>query len=171
MSSAQAHNRRRTGRIAKEGAAWDWLISITASISVGAVAVAAWVGVLEYKRLQASTRSEIDTRLSKLFVELMWLAHGRGGSQVSEKCVEQLFDKGIITREDFDAPESLRDKLEAACILRLPVGMASQDAAITSIAVLGSSHEILREPAIAALNTLKSFKSKTAEKALMLLNE
>ena len=123
------------------------------------------------ERLQESTRSEIDARLSKLFAELMWLAHARGESQISEKCVEQLFEKGIITREDFDDPESLRKKLEAACILTFPVGLASQDAAIASIAVLGRRHEILREPARTALNSLKSIKAKEAEEGLMLLNE
>ncbi len=156
----------------------SWLISVSASISVVSVAITAWVGVRQYslkvkseELLQESTRSEIDARLSKLFAELMWLAHARGESRVSEKCVEQLFEKGIITREDFDAPKSLSDKLQASCILTFPVGEASQDAAIASISVLGRSHEILREPAIAALNSLKSFKAKEAEKGLMLLNE
>ncbi len=156
----------------------SWLISVSALISAATVAITAFVGLRQYslkvkseERLQESTRSEIDTRLLKLFAELMWLAHALGESQVSEKCVEQLFEKGLITREDFDAPESLREKLEAACILTLPVGEATQDAAIASIAVLGRSHKILREPANAALNSLKPIKAKEAEKGLVLLNE
>jgi hypothetical protein len=101
----------------------------------------------------------------------MWLAHARAGSHVSEKCVEELFEKEMITKEDFKDPDSLGRKLEAACIFNLPVGLASQDAAIGSIAVLGRRYEILYEPAKAALNSLRSFKKKEAEEALALLGK
>jgi hypothetical protein len=152
----------------------DWLVAV----SIASVAVTAWVGVCQYKlkvrgeqRLQESARSEIDTRMSKLFAELMWLAHARGGSQLSEKCVEALFEKGAITDGDLGNLEQLNKKLQDACVINLPVGLASQDAAIASVAVLGRRYEILREPARAALNSLKSFKPAQVEIALKVLEE
>jgi hypothetical protein len=152
----------------------DWVVAV----SIVSVAITAWVGVWQYKlkvkgeqRLQESARSEIDTRMSKLFAELMWLAHARGGSQVSEKCVEGLFEKGAITEGDLGNLQQLNKKLQDACVINLPVGLASQDAAIASVAVLGRRYEILREPARAALNSLKSFKPQEADKALKLLDE
>jgi hypothetical protein len=150
------------------------------TVSSVLVAVSALLAVWEYrlkvqgeKRLQESAASEIDTRMSKLFAELMWLAHARGGSQISEKCVEKLFEKGAITEGDFGDLEKLNEKLSKACAINLPVGAASQDAAIASIGVLGSRYEILREPARAGLNSLKSIKEKAGQidKALALLDE
>jgi len=155
------------------GSIQDWLVAI----SIVSVAVSAWVAVGQYRvkvkgeqRLQESATSEIDTRMSKLFTELMWVAHARAGSQVSEKAVEGLFEKCVITESDFRDLEKLNRKLQA-CVIDLPVGLASQDAAIASIGVLGGRYEILREPAIAALNSLKSFKKEEAERALRLLGE
>jgi hypothetical protein len=150
-------------------------MDVIVSWSIMSAAIAAWLAVLEFGvkvvaewRLQRSAASEIDTRMSKLFTELMWVAHGRGGSQVSEKAVEALFEKGLITEADCRNVEELKKKLQA-CVIVLPVGEASQDAAIASIAVLGRRYRILREPAIAALNSLKSFKKEEAEKALRTL--
>jgi len=100
----------------------------------------------------------------------MWLAHARAGSHVSEKCIEELFEKGMITKEDLGDLYSLNRKL-AACIFDLPVSLASQNAAIASLAVLGNRYEILREPAREGLNSLKSFKKEETERALTLLND
>ena len=107
-----------------------------------------------------------------MFVELMWLAHARGGGQISEKCVEKLFEEGVITKEDFSGLEKVNEKL-GACAINLPVGAASQDAAIASIGVLGGRYEILREPAIAGLNSLKCIEEKAEQidKALALLDK
>jgi len=155
------------------GSIHDWLVAL----SIVSVAIPAWVAVWEYRlkvkgeqRLQESATSEIDTRISKLFAELMWLAHGRGGNLLSDKAVEGLFEKGLVTKKDFGNVDQLQAKLQA-CVVILPVGTASQDAAIASIGVLGRRYEILREPARAALNCLRSFKQEQADKALMLLDE
>ena len=144
----------------------NWVVVV----SIVSIAISAWVAVRQYMLKVKSETSEIDTRMSKLFSELMWLAHARAGSQVSEKCVELLFEKGVITEEDFGDLGKLNTKLQA-CAIILPVGEASQDAAIVSIAVLGRRYEILREPARAGLNCLKSFKREQADKALTLLDE
>jgi hypothetical protein len=152
-------------------------MDVIVSVSIASVAVSAWAAVWQYKlkvkseqRLQESARSEIDIRMSKLFTELMWVAHARAGSVLSEKAVEGLFEKGAITGKDFEDVEELKKKLKA-CVIELPVGIASQDAAIASIGVLGRRYEILREPARAGLNSLRSFKQEQAEKALTLLGE
>lgn len=154
-------------------------LAITASSLL--VAISAFVAAWEYKlkvkaekRLQESAASEVHTRMSKLFVELMWLAEARSGSQVSERCVEGLFEKGVITEEDFGETEELAKQLEKKlekAVISLPVGGASQDAAIVSLAILGGRYEILRKPAIEALNGLKKFKREQAERALTLLDE
>ncbi len=156
----------------------EWFVTLWTAIPLLSTAIAAWVGVLQYrvkveaeKRLQESNRAEVDVRLSKLFAELMWLAHARAGSHVSEKCIEELFEKEMITKEDMGDLDSLNKKIAATCILSLPVGVASQNAAITSLAVLGHRYEILREPAKTGLNSLKSFKEEEAERALTLLDD
>jgi len=155
----------------------EWIVPLSTAATLLSTAIAAWVGVLQYrlkvkaeKRLQESNRAEVDVRLSKLFIELMWLAHARAGSHVSEKCIEELFEKGMITKEDLGDLYSLNRKL-AACIFDLPVSLASQNAAIASLAVLGNRYEILREPAREGLNSLKSFKKEETERALTLLND
>jgi hypothetical protein len=156
----------------------EWIVPLSTAVSLLSTAIVAWVGVLQYRlkvkaeeRLQESNRAEVDVRLSKLFAELMWLAHARAGSHVSEKCIEELFEKGMITKEDLGDPDSLNRKIAAICILNLPVGVASQNAAITSLAVLGRRYAILREPARAGLNSLKSFKREEAERALAILDD
>lgn len=100
----------------------------------------------------------------------MWVAHARAGTYTSEKCIENLFEKGIITKEDFRDITSLETKI-SICQMNLPVGLASQNAAIASIAVLGRRYEILHEPARAALTSLISFKEEEAKMGLKLLEE
>jgi hypothetical protein len=138
----------------------DWLLPVSTSVSLISTAIAAWVGILQYRlkvqaerRLKESSQAEVDTRLSKLFSELMWLAHGRAGSQVSDKLIEEAIKKGVITEDYFHDPQkqNIKRSVKDACILNLPVGIASQDAAIASIAQLGRRYEILHEPARAAL--------------------
>jgi hypothetical protein len=144
-------------------------MDVVVCLSIISATVAACVAVWEYrlkvegeKRLQASAASEIDTRMSKLFAELMWLAHARGEGRISEKCVEKLFDEGVITKDDFGNPGEVQRKL-GACAINLPVGVASQDAAIASIWVLGLRYDILLEPAIAGLKSLKCIEGKAEQ--------
>jgi hypothetical protein len=147
-------------------------ILVLASIGTVGALVEYGVKVCAERRLQLSAASEVDTRVSKLFVELMWLAHARGEGCLSEKCVEKLFEEGAITKEDFGAPEKVREKL-ASCAINLPVGAASQDAAILSIGVLGRRYKILSEGAREGLNSLKDGipqKAQQIDKALALLD-
>ena len=80
----------------------------------------------------------------------MNLANGRSGHQLSEKAVE-------ILLRDRSADSKVSDTLSGA-IIAMPVGEATQDAAIAAIAELGGKHEILRTMAIQALQSLSSFK-------------
>jgi hypothetical protein len=146
-------------------------VAILALASAGTL-----IALLEYAvkvwaeaRLQLSAASEVDTRMSKLFVELMWLAEGRSGSQVSERCVDKLVEDKVITKKDFDDLATLKEKL-GACVVTHPVGKATQDAAIVSVGVLGRRYRrILGKPAKEALEGLKVFKGPEAERALELL--
>jgi hypothetical protein len=115
--------------------------------------------------------AEVDTRIAKLFSELMWLAHARAGSQVSEKLLDVAIKKGIISDSYFRNPHKggLKGHIEESCILNLPVGSASQEAAIVSIAELGKRYEFLREPARVALTSIARFAEDPAEKALKIL--
>jgi hypothetical protein len=155
----------------------EWIVPLSTAVTLLSTAVAAWVGVCQYRlkvqaerRLQESSQAEVDVKLSKLFAEFMRLAHARGEGYVSDKCIEKIFEHGIITKEDLDDPDSLKRKIAAICTLNLPVGVASQNAAIASLGVLGHRYPILREPARAGLNTLKSFKAEEAERALTFLD-
>jgi hypothetical protein len=156
----------------------DWLVPIATAISLISTAIAAWVGVLQYRvkvraedRLKQSSLAEMDTRLSKLFSELMWLAHARAGSHVSDTLLEQAIKKGLVPDTYFRDPDKddLKRHIQESCILNLPVGSASQEAAIVSIAELGKRYEILREPARAALTSIAHFAKEPAEKALRIL--
>jgi len=152
--------------------ATDWIIAITAAVGVLSTIVATWVTVCQYKlkakaenRLQKSARAEVDVRLHKLFAELMSLAHARGPGYVSETCIKHLLETGMTTEDDLSDSERLQKALKT-CTFSLPVGLASQNAALASIGVLGSRYDVLREPARTGLNSLKSFKPEQAEQAL-----
>jgi len=156
----------------------DWLVPISTAITLVSTAIAAWVAVLQYRlkvsaegRLKQSSLAEMDTRLSKLFSELMWLAHARAGSHVSDTLLEQAIKKNLVPDTYFRDPhkDELKRHIEESCILNLPVGSASQEAAIVSIAELGKRYEILREPARAALTSIARFAKDPAEKALKIL--
>ena len=152
----------------------QWLLPVSASLTLVTGAVSIWEGVQQYKlgvqaenRLREAAQVEADVRLSQLFIDLMQVAHARAGSHVSEECVKQLFDKKVITDEDLRALSSAPpdahftgyfrpiDTKTGFCVIDLPVGAVSQNAAITSIAVLAKRYQILREPARDALNSLK----------------
>ena len=117
------------------------------------VVAAIWQKLSSERRLKNSSQAEVSTKLSKLFAELVWTANGRAGSHVSDKCIELLFEKGFIAKENVDS-KAINKKIEDICILNLPVGLASQEAAIISLGKLGNRYEILRESAEVALESL-----------------
>jgi hypothetical protein len=135
--------------------------------------VAIWQRISCEKRLKSASQAETNTKLSKLFAELCWTANGRAGSQVSDKCIELLFDKGFIKKEDIDN-KAIKQKIEENCILNLPIGLVSQEAAIISLGVLGNRYEIIYESARVALESLSKSMPEvlrgTIQKAQALLN-
>lgn len=152
----------------------DWLLPISTWVALFSVAGGSLLAVWEYhlkskaeKRLQYTSQVEIEIRLLKLFTEIMNIAHGRSGYTVSEKAVEQLFHKDVITKADLDnleEPENqkkLNKKLASVAILTLPVGEAAQDAAIAAVATLAKNHRVLRDVGIQGLESMRiSIKSK-----------
>jgi len=158
----------------------EWLVPVSTAVTLLSTAIAAWVAVLNYRlkvkaehRLRESTQAEVDTKLSKAFSDLMWIAHARSGSHASEKLIEGALNAHFVNADYFRNPRADQKKqlLEEACILNLPVGVASQNAAIMSIAVLGRRYEILREPAQAALKSISEFKPNEARAAIDLLEK
>ncbi len=137
----------------------EWLRTGSIVISLISSAVVLWIGILNYRlrvlseiRSQDSSRAEIDVKISKLFTELMWIAHGRAGSEISEKFIEEMFEKELIVGKN---AEEVNKEIKDTCILNLPVGLASQEAAIISLGVLGNRYEILKESARIALESLR----------------
>jgi hypothetical protein len=151
----------------------EWILVISGSVTLLSVAVSSWLALRQYRlklkeeeRLSLSARTETDIRLVKAFSEIMDIANGRSGHVLSEKAVESLFGKNAIGEKELADPAAVRQRLETAAILTLPVGQAAQDAAIAAIATLGARHEVLRSPAIQALESIRSFKPQIAGKYL-----
>lgn len=145
----------------------DWLVPISTFVTLITASIGGWLALREYRlkvkaeiRLTQSTELEADIKLLKLFTEIMTIAHGRGGTQVSEKAIEQLLSPDVIKALDLSGSD-IRGAIENA-VINLPVGVAAQDAAISAIWVLGNRHEILKPVAIQALKSLTEFKGKVA---------
>jgi hypothetical protein len=158
----------------------EWILVISGtltlvSIATGsfAIAIGSSLALKEYRlKLKAEQRAadsekvETDVRLLKAFTELMDLANGRGGYVVSERAIEELFKHNVFTESEFNSLESVKKRIGEFPIFTLPVGSASQDAAIAAIATLGDRHEVLKEAAIQALESTKVFRRDMAEKHL-----
>jgi ribosomal protein S7 len=156
----------------------EWVLTISASVSMIAVAVGIWMSLREYRiklqaerRQQQSAEIEAEIRLQTLFSELMKTANGRSGYQVSEKAVEFCLQHIKTTTGDTDIA-TLNRAIENLAVLTLPVGSASQDAAIAAIAALTLRHKELEEPGLRALQSLcNPVTSKHAEHYLKEVTE
>ncbi len=143
----------------------EWVVQLATAISLLIAAITGAATLREYrlklqaeKRQQESTQAEIDLRMIKLFVEVMQLATGYGNASISEKAIEQVFEKGLITQEDFNDPTKLNRKLSSCFIYPLTASPA-QNAAIAALQVLSDRYEILYQPAKVALESLQNDKS------------
>ena len=107
-----------------------------------------------------SARAETDIRLIKAFTELMDLAMGRRQHVLSEKAVEKLFERGIISKDDFNDDFTKRQtgalKLSEGSIVVFPVGKSGQEAAIAAIATLANNYGFLKDAAIEGLESISS---------------
>lgn len=156
----------------------DWLIPVSTLISLWVIAIGAYQSLREYRlklkaesRLANTTAVEMDIKLMQGFTELLALANARKGSYLSEKAVEKMFDNKLFTAIELNDPRLLNRKLEEVAVLNIFCGTAEQDAFIAAITNLGIKHEILKQPTIQALETMKSFKPELAQKYLSLLDE
>ena len=150
----------------------NWLVPLSTVFTLISVAVGVWLSLRDYRlKLQAETRLkhssqvELDIQLLKVFTELMPIAHARGGYHVSEKAVERVLQKDFLDQVGKDGGD-IRDLLTSIAVVRLPVGVAQQDAAIAAIAILGKKHEILKEVSIRALKSISDFRGEIAQQYL-----
>jgi hypothetical protein len=143
----------------------DWLIPVSTSVGIISTALGCWISLREYRlKLQAETRLaqaaqvEADVKLLNLFVEIMNIAHARGGSVLAS---EKLFDAMLPKLQ----AQGQMD-VKAAAIITLPVGAACQDAAIVAIGELGKRHALLYPAALRGLQTIAVFKPEVVEPVL-----
>jgi hypothetical protein len=132
-----------------------------------ATAVAAIMALREFRLKQKSAQAELDVRMMRLFAETMRIAQSRGEAHLSEKCVEQLFSLGVVTKDDFadlDDKEKFRELFNKLrmCAIAAPESRASQHAAIAGIAALAQEYEILRWPARAGFEAIREAKGQDA---------
>ncbi len=143
---------------------WEIIKALLGTASIGAV-ITSGVTLARFlkelrlkaqaeKRLAESATIENQIKLVKLFTELMNLANARGNSELSEKAVEILLQR--------DRGADVETALKTAVVI-MPVGAATQDAAIAAIAELGATHAVLRACAVQALESLCSFKPLAGE--------
>jgi hypothetical protein len=140
----------------------DWLLAVSGSATLLSVAISSWLALRQYRfklreeeRLSVSARTERDIKLVKAFSELMDIAHGRSGHVLSEKTVEFLLAHNFVPDGEMSDPSAIARRLQNASVFALPVGLASQDAAIAALATLGKRHDVLRDLARQGLERLK----------------
>lgn len=138
----------------------QWILTLSAAVTMLSVATGIWLSLKEYRlklqaerRQQASSEIEGEIKLQKLFAEMAMIANGRSGYTVSEKAVAYLLDNMQSTKGEIDL-DKINRALEDLAVIRLPVGSASQDAAIAAIASLTKRHKALHAPGLRALESL-----------------
>jgi len=144
---------------------------VSGSVTLLSVAISSWLALRQYRlklkeeeRLSVSARTETDIKLVKAFSELMDIAHGRSGHVLSEKTVEFLLAHAFVSDKEMSDPSAVGRKLEAAAVFALPVGQASQEAAIAAIAALGERHEVLLDLARQGLTSLQLVRPEIVPK-------
>jgi len=160
----------------------ELILVISASLSMLSVGVGVILAVLQYRlklkeeeRLAISTRADVDVRLFKSFTELMDLAMGRRQHTLSEKAVEELFKRKIISKADFG--ENFRErqagsgKLSEYATVVIPVGRSGQHAAMAAIATLAREYPVLKEAAIEGLKSVNDEVVNKKEVAVKYLTE
>jgi hypothetical protein len=120
--------------------------------------ISSWLALRQFRLKLQSEKVEQDIKLTKTFSEIMNIANGRKDEILSEKYIEKLFEKGIISKDNYDKIIKTPD----FAIFTIPVGSAAQDAAIASIASLGKRHEVLKDSAIQGLESLRDQIRKKA---------
>jgi|GEM_PF-4653962 len=139
----------------------DWLVPVSGYVSLISIAAGTWLAVNEYrlkiqteKRLTDASIVQSDIDLLVHFSKTMNIAQCWSEPIVSEKAIEKLFDKVIVSEGKSVDVAKIREILVAA-ILIPPHGRIAQDAAIGAIGTLGKRHDILIDAAIEGLNSIE----------------
>lgn len=94
----------------------EWILVISASVSMFLVGLGIWQTLAEYQLKlrpeEFSSQAETDIRLLKAFSEIVRHASGDIEERISEKTIELLFQKGFISDSDMSDPKKLNEKLE-----------------------------------------------------------
>ena len=114
--------------------------------------VAAVIAALEYGVKVRAEQAETNTKLARVFAELVPIANGRSHAVLSDALAQELVTQGLITREDLETDRA--DDLLRNAAVNLPVGAATMAATITAIAELGDRHDVLFQPALTALRAM-----------------
>ena len=130
----------------------ELLVPIATSVTLLSVAISSWLALRQYRLKLRSEKIENDIKLVKAFSELMSLAHARSQTTYSEKFLDKLFEKEIISNADFQGFD-LGRKIQTAA-LTVPIGLAAQTAAIAAVATLGLRHDVLKDASIQGLESL-----------------
>lgn len=145
------------------------LIPISTFITLISITSGIWIAIGKYsinvaseKRLNKNANIESDIKLLTSFTEMLNIAHARYPPIVSEKAIECLLGKINIMPLDSLANYQLQLLIKSA-IIYPEYGTAAQDAAIAAIYNFGKNHEILREPAICGLRSIRLYIKNTNE--------
>lgn len=130
----------------------ELLVPIATAVTLLSVAISSWLALRQYRLKLKSEKVENDIKLIKAFCELLNLAHARSQTAYSEKFLDKLFEKEIISKDDFEQLD-LNQKIDRTALV-VPVGSAAQDGAIAAIAALGLRHGVLKDASIQALESL-----------------
>jgi hypothetical protein len=139
----------------------DWLLVLSASAALLAVAVSVWLGVRDYRRkLRAEEQlaragcAETELRLADKFLDLVLLAAGTGRYTRSAALLRHLLRKGVIDEDDFNDPPELHSKvLRMVLMPGTACGPSASAYVVRVIGVLAARHEVLRELGIEALQS------------------
>lgn len=139
------------------------LIPISTFITLISITAGIWIAIGKYsinieseKRLNKNENVESDIKLLTSFTEMMNIANARYPPIVSEKAIECLLGKLNIIPNDSISNYQLQLLIKSS-IIYPEYGTAAQDAAIAAIYNFGKTHEILREPAIYGLKSIKLY--------------
>jgi hypothetical protein len=147
----------------------EWIQTIAIALGVLITAASAAVAALEYRLKVRAERAESDTKLARLFADLVPIADGYPGVRLPDGLAVALVEKGVLTGDDFVVdPKTHRSKASAilqGAMVHTPVGLATMLATLQAVAELGARHAVLARPADEAIARLDHHKNKEATAA------
>nr|WP_297787696.1 hypothetical protein [uncultured Allomuricauda sp.] len=98
----------------------------------------------------------MQLKLTKQYIDLIALVHGRKGTHVSETAIEKAFDMGLFSEEELKDPIRINNKLEALASVNIFPGAWEQNGAIIALTNLALEHKLLLNPAIETLRNIST---------------